>query len=73
MNSLIWLKDIRIKKGLTQEDVGLLIGGSREQYNAYENGRVEPQEYTKFKIAQVLDFDMTLWVEKHKHNYRGVY
>lgn len=67
MKSLIWLKDIRIKKGLTQEDVGVLIGGSREQYNAYENGRVNPQDYTKHKIALVLEFDVDLWNEVQDH------
>lgn len=61
---LLWLRDIRHRKGLTQEQVANLIGGSREQYNAYENGRVEPQEYTKFKIAKALGFHFKLWLER---------
>ncbi|MDN6629704.1 MAG: helix-turn-helix transcriptional regulator [Staphylococcus equorum] len=63
MKSLLWLKDIRHKKNLTQQEVADLFGGTREQYNAYENGRVEPQEYTKFKIARALEFDVELWLE----------
>lgn len=66
MKSLFWLKQIRHHKKLTQEEVAKLIGGTREQYNAYENGRVEPQEYTKFKIARALGFDVELWLEKEE-------
>lgn len=64
MKSLIWLKQIRHNKNMTQADVAELIGGSREQYNAYECGRVEPQEFTKYKISQALDFDVSLWSNK---------
>lgn len=64
MKSLFWLKEIRHSKQLTQEEVGELIGGTREQYNAYENGRVDPQEFTKYKIAKALDFDVELWLHE---------
>lgn len=64
MKSLFWLKEIRHSKQLTQEEVGELIGGTREQYNAYENGRVDPQEFTKYKIAKALDFDVELWLRE---------
>lgn len=64
MKSLFWLKEIRHNRKLTQEEVGKLIGSTREQYNAYENGRVDPQEFTKYKIAEALGFDVELWNER---------
>lgn len=61
MKSLLWLKEIRDSRGLTQSEVAAKIGATREQYNAYENGRVNPQDLTKLRIAQALDFDVKLW------------
>lgn len=63
MSEFLWLKIIRTEKGLTQKQVAEMIGTTRENYNAYENGRVKPMDITKYKIAKALDFDIKKWGE----------
>lgn len=64
MNSLLWLKLIRTEKGLTQQEVADMVGITREQYNAYENGRVKPRDVMKHRVSEALDFDIKLWVKE---------
>ena len=66
MSTLFWLKLIRNERGLTQQELADKIGITREQINHYENGRVTPQALNKYKIAQALDFDVSLWYENEK-------
>lgn len=49
------LREIRTKKGITQEEIADYLGFSRPTYTAYESGRRKPDNDTLVKIAKFLD------------------
>lgn len=57
------IKEFRKAKGLTQSDLGELLGMSKQQIAYYENGhRIPTVENTLQKICEALgvDFDVVL-------------
>ena len=54
-------KERRLARGLTQERVASLAGVDRTTITKIENGTLRPSVKTAQKIAQVLDFDWTLF------------
>ena len=49
------IRDYRSGKGLRQEDLGALIGVSRQTINAIEKGKYDPSLPTAFRLAKVLE------------------
>lgn len=49
------IKQLRKEKGLTQKDLGKLIGMSYQQIGQYENGKRKPKTETLRKIANALE------------------
>lgn len=49
------LREIRIKRGITQEKIAEDLDYSRPTYTAYESGRRRPDNDTLVKIAKFLD------------------
>lgn len=50
------IKNLRIEKGLTQEELGNLLGLKKAAINKYENGRVENiKRSTIQKMAEIFD------------------
>lgn len=47
----------RIKKGLSQEELGKRIGVSHAMISNYESGKKSPQIITLKKLAEVLEVD----------------
>lgn len=45
------LKELRIKKSLTQTQLGELLGFSNQRYNYYETGKREPDNETLVRIS----------------------
>lgn len=54
-----WLKEIRLKKGLTQEQVAILSDISRSHYTHIEQGTKTPSVDVAKRIAKQLGFDWT--------------
>lgn len=52
----IWLKKIRIKKGLTQAQTGILSQITPQYYNFIENGDRNPSAKVAKRIARTLGF-----------------
>lgn len=48
------IRDYRSEKGLRQEDLGALIGVSRQTINAIEKGKYDPSLPTAFRLANAL-------------------
>ena len=55
------MKGRRLARGLTQEQVAKLAGVDRTTITKIENGTAKPSVKTAQKIAQVLDFDWTIF------------
>lgn len=55
-----WLKDIRITKGFTQQEVSEKGGFARTYYTMVENGKRTPSVDMAKKIATVLSFN---WIK----------
>lgn len=47
-----YLRELRIKAGVSQETVAKSIGVSREAYSMYERGIRNPSDDTKISIAE---------------------
>jgi putative transcriptional regulator len=48
------IKELREQKGLTQEQLGELIGTSRQAVNAIETEKFEPSIWIAYDIAQAF-------------------
>ena len=63
----VFIKQIRIAKGLTQSDLSRLCGFTSEYINMIERGKVFPILETRIKIAQALGCDTSsLWDLENK-------
>jgi len=58
------IKELRIKKGMTQEDLADKTEVSARTIQRIENGEVDPRAYTLQMIAKALDVDYNLFIEK---------
>ena len=58
------IKELRIKKGLTQEELAERTEVSVRTIQRIENGDVDPRAYTLQMIAKALEVDFSLFVEK---------
>lgn len=58
-----WLKQIRMQKKQTQEEISIKTGLSRASYSNIEIGVRRPSVKTAKKIASVLGFDWTRFYE----------
>ena len=57
------IKELRIKKGLTQEELAEKTELSARTIQRIENGEVDPRAYTLQMIAKALEVDYGLFVE----------
>jgi len=57
------IKELRIKKGMTQEELADKTEVSARTIQRIENGDVDPRAYTLQMIAKALDVDFSLFVE----------
>ncbi|NLC18191.1 MAG: helix-turn-helix transcriptional regulator [Clostridiales bacterium] len=48
------IKELREKKGLTQEQLGEMVGTSRQAINAIETGKYEPSIWLAYDIAKAF-------------------
>lgn len=54
-----WLVNIRMKAGLTQQEVADIVGISRAFYAQIESGSRKPSTDVAKKVAETLKFDWT--------------
>lgn len=59
-----WLKQFRLAKGFTQEEVAKLSGISRSYYADIERGTANAGGSAAKRIADTLGFDMSLFFEE---------
>lgn len=52
------IEEIRNQKGMKQEELGKLLGVSRQTISSLENGRYNPSILLAYKIAKL--FNMTI-------------
>jgi len=64
MKTGLLIKELRIKKGLTQEELASLTELSARTIQRIENGEVDPRAYTLQMIAKALEVDFSLFVEE---------
>lgn len=59
----IWLKDIRVSKGLTQQDIADMANVDVTMISKIELGERRPSVQLAKRIAAVLGFDWTLFYQ----------
>ncbi len=52
------IEEIRNRKGIKQDELGKMLGVSRQTISSLENGRYNPSIMLAYKIAKL--FDMTI-------------
>jgi len=57
------IKELRIKKGITQEELTDLTELSARTIQRIENGEVDPRAYTLQMIAKALEVDFSIFTE----------
>ena len=57
------VKELRIKKGMTQEELADLTELSARTIQRIENGEVDPRAYTLQMIAKALEVDFSIFTE----------
>lgn len=62
-----WLRNYRVNKDMTHEDVALRTKISRQYYGMIESGVRDPSVATAKQIGAVLDFEWTIFFT-HKGN-----
>jgi len=58
------IKELRIKKGMTQDELADKTEVSTRTIQRIENGEVDPRAYTLQMIAQALGVDFGMFIEK---------
>lgn len=48
------LKELREKEGLTQKDVGIKVGVSRQAINAIETGKFDPSIWLAYDLSKLF-------------------
>ena len=61
-----WLKEARIDKRLTQDDVSEKADIAPSFYNMIENGNRRPSVEVAKRIAEILNFEWTRFYEKEE-------
>lgn len=61
------IKELRIKKGMTQEELAELTELSARTIQRIENGEVDPRAYTLQMIAKALDVDFSIFIENESN------
>lgn len=70
-----YLKEIRIEKGLTQEDVATKIGLTRQAISSYESGKRQPGIDILMKLAEIYEvsIDTILYGNKKAADKRNLF
>lgn len=63
-----WLIELRKSRELNQKDIANSVGITREYYSMIESGARRPSVDNAKKIAEVLEFDWTLFFSKCEKN-----
>ena len=66
------IKELRIKKGMTQEELAYKTEVSARTIQRIENGEVDPRAYTLQMIAKALDVDFSLFVEQESEESQQI-
>ncbi len=48
------IRELREKKGITQEQLGEMVGTSRQAINAIETGKYEPSIWIAYSVSKVF-------------------
>jgi transcriptional regulator with XRE-family HTH domain len=62
MKTGLLIKELRLKKGLTQEELAEMTELSARTIQRIENGEVDPRAYTLQMIAKALDVDFSMFL-----------
>lgn len=49
------IRELRVSRNMTQEELGEFIGVSRQTINAIEKGKFDPSLPTAFKMSKLFD------------------
>ena len=52
------LKELREKEGLTQKDIGIKVGVSRQAINAIETGKFDPSIWLAYDLSKLFGMNI---------------
>ena len=65
------IKELRIKKGMTQEELADLTELSTRTIQRIENGEVDPRAYTLQMIAKALEVDFSTFIQNEQNEHEN--
>lgn len=63
------LKELREEKGITQEEVSIILNTTRQTISSYENGGSEPPLNTLIKLADLYNCSLDYLTGRTKFRY----
>lgn len=72
MNTGKLIKELRVKKGLTQEQLAAKTELSARTIQRIENGEVDPRSYSLQMIADALEVDFSIFTEDNSKKDSGI-
>lgn len=65
------LKEARLNKGLTHEEISILLGVTRSAYTKYENEIHNPDVKTIIKLAEILEVSTDYLLDVNIYGHPG--
>lgn len=57
----LWLRELRVRAGYSQQDIASILNMSRSTYTYYETGRTVPDPMTLHRIARIFNVPLELF------------
>ena len=65
------LKELRKQNNLSQAEIAKILNTSQQNYNRYENGKIEPDLKTLYKLADFFNVSLDYLCDRQYNNKIG--
>lgn len=69
--TIMKLKELRNQNNLSQAEIAKILNTSQQNYNRYENGKIEPDLKTLYKLADFFNVSLDYLCDRQYNNKIG--
>ncbi len=69
--TIMKLKELRKQNNLSQAEIAKILNTSQQNYNRYENGKIEPDLKTLYKLADFFNVSLDYLCDRQYNNKIG--
>lgn len=66
-----WLKEARVNKGMTMQELASMLGISWQSISYYENGMRRPSPETAIRVGKILGIDWRRFYDDERKEGKG--